>query len=399
MRILHVSFGDSGGGAARAAARLHRAERRAGLDSRMLVLQRRTDDPHVEPARTPIFGRDALSWQLEHRILRRAADARVERSLNLVPSGLHRRINASPADVVHLHWINDGMMSIPEIGRIAKPIVWTLHDMWPFAGAEHYTVEGDDRWRSGYPRSGIDGWTWRRKRRHWRDLAPVVVAPSRWMGECSRASALFGGHPVRVIPNPMDPDELAPRDQRAARRALGLPFDRKIVLLGAHDPLHARKGFDLFRDALHARADSAGCEDFEVVVFGARGALPPMAPPARSVGPIERGLDQWYSAADVFVAPSRMDNLPNTVAEAAWCGTPSVAFRVGGLPDLIDHRRSGYLAEPFDVQDLASGIRWALSQPGGAVRAAAREQASMLAPDSIVPAFVEAYQSAMERRR
>lgn len=398
MKILHVSCGDSGGGAGRAAARLHRAERRAGTESCMLVTHRYTDDPHVERAPKPVRGRNAVSWQLEQRILRRAGDPRIERSLNLVPSGLHRVINASAADVVHLHWVNEGMLSIPEIGRISKPIVWTLHDMWPFAGAEHYTAEGDVRWREGYSLAGIDGWTWRRKRRHWRDLKPLVVAPSRWIGDCSRASALFQRYATRVIPNPIDPDELTPLNQATARDALGLPLDRRIVLFGALNAQHARKGFDLLKGALETLAIDADAAEMELIVFGASPPLSGMPVPTRAVGSIKRGLDRWYSAADVFVAPSRVDNLPNTVAEATWCGTPTVAFRVGGLPDLVDHRRTGYLAEPFDVRDFAAGIDWALSQPPDELRGAVCEKARMLAPDAIVPAYVDAYAAAVEQR-
>jgi len=399
MKVLHVSFADSGGGAGRAAGRLHRAERRLGIESRMLVAQRLTDDPAVVHAGRLFPGRNALSWQLEQRLLRRAPDSgSIERALNLVPSGLHRRINASDADVVHLHWINGGMISVPEIGKIRKPLVWTLHDMWPFAGAEHYTADGDRRWRTGYSTDTLDGRTWNRKRRHWRKIDPVIVAPSRWMADCSRASALFRQHRVRVIPNPVDPSEFQPRDKAAARAALNLPHDRRIVLFGAHDAGSGRKGFDLLRAALAALTPPTD-ESVDVVVFGSPPADASFPLRTRVLGWVNADLDLLYSAADVLVAPSRIDNLPNTVAEAAACGLPSVAFRVGGLPDLITHRRTGYLAEPFDPGDLAAGIRWALAQDGNRISQAVCEEARLRMPEPVVAAYVDAYEEAIARPR
>jgi FkbM family methyltransferase len=399
MKVLHVSFADWGGGAARAAARLHRAERRFGVESRMLVAQRLTDDPDVMVARRWFPGRNALSWQLEQRLLRRARDGSIERALNLVPSGLHRRINASDCDVVHLHWINGGMISIPEIGKIRKPLVWTLHDMWPFAGAEHYAADGDERWRNGYADDTVDGRTWNRKRRRWRHIDPIVIAPSRWLAERSRASALFRQHRVRVIPNPVDPAEFQPRNKADARAALKLPQDRRIILFGAHDAGSARKGVDLLRAALVTLARGDSREDLEVVLFGTPPADTVFAFPTRVLGWVHEQLNLLYNAADVLVAPSRIDNLPNTVAEATASGLPSVAFRVGGLPDLITHRRSGYLAEPFDVEDLAAGITWVLAQERGELSRAVSEQARALMPEPIVAEYVSAYEEAIARPR
>lgn len=397
MKVLHVSFADAGGGAALAAARLHRAQHARGIKSQMLVLRRLTDDPDVIRAGTIARASYAMSWRLESWLLRFVANGdAIERSLNLLPGAVHRQINNSDADIVHLHGLH-GILSIAEIAKINKPLVWTLHDMWPLAGAEHYPVQGDERWIHGYTRDSLDGWTWHRKRARWRDLDVVLVAPSRWMAERCRESALFQRHPVHVIPNTIDPGEFMPREMAAARRRLNLPLDRRIALFGAHDTALHRKGFDLLAAALEKLAATVPRDSVELLMFGRTTALPRLSIPVRSLGWIENDLDQVYSAADVLVAPSRMDNLATIVLDAAACGLPAVAFRIGGMPDLIDHRRTGYLAAPYDTDDLARGIHWVLAEPAPALRSLVAERAHMFAPDTVVSAYRQVYETRLAR--
>lgn len=390
MKVLHVTYADSGGGAARAAYRLHGALRDAGIDSSMLVMKKGTADPHVHVAREWFPGRNGLARRLHDRILRAvpAVDPRADRSLNLVPSRLQRRIHASDADVVHLHWVHEEMISVAEIARIEKPIVWTLHDAWACGGSEHYPAAHDARLLERFMRA--------RKRRHWSDLPLVLVAPSRWMAGLSGNSAIFQGRIVHVIPNPV-PTEFSPRDRKEARRRLGLSDDTRTLLFGAHDVTLPRKGADLLGQALHALGSSAG--PLELLAFGGGETFPAMPIPVRRTGWITGDLATLYGGADVLLAPSRIDNLPNTVAEAAASGLPTVAFRVGGLPDLVCHRRTGYLAEPFDVADFVDGIRWVLGERREALQPAVLDGARRLQPEAIVPAYLEAYRHAIDARR
>lgn len=390
MKVLHVTYADSGGGAARAAYRLHGALRDRGIDSSMLVMKKGTDDPHVHVARAWFPGRNGLARRLHDRILRAvpAADPRADRSLNLVPGRLHRQINASGADVVHLHWVHEEMISVAEIARIEKPIVWTLHDAWACGGSEHYPAAHDARLLERFMRA--------RKRRHWRDLPWVLVAPSRWMAGVCGNSATFQDRIVHVIPNPV-PTEFSPRDRREARRKLGLGDDTRTLLFGAHDVTLPRKGADLLAQSLQALGSSAG--PLDLLVFGGGDAMPPVPLPVRRTGWVADDLATLYNAADVLLAPSRIDNLPNTVAEAAACGLPTVGFRVGGLPDLVCHRHTGYLAEPFDAADFTNGIRWVLGERREALQPAVLDGARRLQPDAIVPAYLEAYQQAVDARR
>jgi glycosyltransferase involved in cell wall biosynthesis len=377
MKVIHLNHSDINGGAARAAYRIHHALRDAGVDSTLWVNVASAGDWTVEgPASKWSKAMGRIRPQLGG-LLRKAlrTENPIIHSPAILPSNYVKRVNESDADVVHLHWVQGEMLSITDIGRIEKPIVWTLHDMWAFCGAEHYTEEFC--WREGYRRdnrpaheSGLDlnRWTWERKRKHWTQPMQIVT-PSRWLANCVRESALMCDWPVSVIPNCLDTERWKPMEQALARELLGLPADAPLLLFGAmgggRDP---RKGFDLLTAALgHLRGEIPG---LELVVFGQLAPLnpPDLGFPIHYTGHLhdDLSLRALYSAADALMVPSRQDNLPNTAVEAQACGTPVVAFDIGGLPDIVEHQRTGYLAKAFETEDLAAGIRWVLG--GGAPR-------------------------------
>jgi glycosyltransferase involved in cell wall biosynthesis len=402
MKIVHLNYSDSIGGAARAAHRIHHAVRGVGVDSTLRVNRAGLSDPTVVgPATAPgrLLGKArrflAAPWQ---SLLKGGSPGL--HSPACIPSGWASRLNASAADAVHLHWINCEMMSIADIGRLAKPTVWTLHDMWAFCGAEHYT--DGVRWRDGYsstnrpPRESgfdLDRWTWRRKQRHWQRPFQIVT-PSHWLAGCVEQSALMGDWPVTVIPNPIDTSVWKPTDKLRARQLLSLPPDAPILLFGAlggdEDP---RKGFDLLRDALQylsGRSDGQELNGLELVVFGqlAPSHETPMGFPVRHTGYLhdDERLRLLYTAADAVAVPSRLEAFGQTASEAHACGTPVVAFNTGGLADIVAHRETGYLARPFDVQDLAAGIEWVLEAKanGPGLGIAARERACLLWDSPVV---------------
>ena len=333
---------------------------------------------------------------------------RVIHSTSILPSGRVNALNGNSADILHLHWVQGEMLSVSDIGRLIRPVVWTLHDMWAFCGAEHYTEEF--RWREGYRtdnrpgyESGFDinRWVWKRKQKLWKTPRHIVT-PSRWLGQCVKDSALMGDWPVSVVPNTIDTKQWQPVNTSLARELLRLPKDVPLLLFGAmgggRDP---RKGFDLLQAALK-RLQGEGSK-LQLVVFG---ELPPKVIPDYGF-PIhytghlhdELTLRVLYSAADVFVLPSRQDNLPNTGVEASACGTPVVAFNTCGLPDIVSHKETGYLAEAFSTEDLAKGITWVLEDAERHARlsAAARSRAVRLwSPDVVVPQYLAVYEQAIQ---
>lgn len=388
MKVFQINHSDISGGAARAAYRIHHCLRSQGIDSRMWVNNAlagdwTVDGPIGKMSKAAIVVRGQIGGQIRHVL---KTENPIVHTPALLPSRWPKRINESNADLVHLHWVGGEMLSIADIGRITKPVVWTLHDMWAFCGAEHYTE--DFRWRDGYRRdnrptyeSGFDlnRWTWRRKRKHWQ--RPMhIVTPSRWLGDCVRESVLFRDWPCHVIPNPLDTERWSPLDQRLARKLLHLPQDVPLLLFGAigggKDP---RKGFDLLVEALSCLRGETDAKGLELVVFG---QLEPeqrleLGFPVHYTGHLhdDLSLRVLYSAADVVVVPSRKEAFGQTASEAHACGTPVVAFDACGLPDIVVHQSTGYLARPFETKDLAAGITWILKSDQTKLREQSRARA------------------------
>jgi glycosyltransferase involved in cell wall biosynthesis len=422
VKILHVNAFDEGGGAARAALRLHGGLRRRGVDSEVLTVKSTSGEAGVF---SPLSQRQAITTlgkrQLAMKIaaLQKTPTNDVFHSLGQFSSGLGRWINASDIDIVNLHWTGAEALSIAEIAAINKPVVWTMHDMWAFMGTEHYDdLDHPGRWRApyaattrpaGYRGPDLDAWVWKRKAELWAGKSFHLVAPSHWLARCAQESALMGGQPCEVIANPLDTEGFAPVNRIEARRMLGLPLDRKLLLFGALGATSdRRKGYDLLVAALKLfeQRHDAG-QDTEIVVFGGdrTGEIPGLGLKSHFLGTFrdEVSLRVVYSAADVFVAPSRQDNLPNTVAEAGACGLPTAAFDIGGMRDLIANGETGALAPAFDTQALADGICRLLAAPPArdAVRSG---MVSKVGFDTTIPAYLSLYeqvlvQAAFQERR
>ena len=377
MKALLLNTFDIYGGAARAAYRLHRGLITAGVASRMLVQRKSSDDETVlgpesktEKALNMLRPHlDSLPVQLYRRRRRTLI------STALCAGNAAARLDELAPDIVHLHWICSGFFRIEALKRIRQPIVWTLHDMWAFTGGchynemcEQYTVSCGSCPQLGSTRQfDLSRHIWQRKRASWQDLQMTIVCPSEWLAQCARSSSLFKHQRIVVIPNGIDIEHYKPIARRTARELLNLTQDRSYILFGAMDAASdQRKGFPFLEPALKRLASMASSKKVELLIFGASGRsnAPDFGLPTRYFGRLhdDVSLNLLYSAADVFVAPSAQDNLANTVMEAMASGTPCVAFRIGGMPDMIDHKINGYLAEPFVPSDLAQGILWCLDQ-------------------------------------
>ena len=376
MKVLHLSESD-GGGAGRATFRLNQGLQRLGVDSKILVQLKYSDDRTVFSPETTL-GKFSAKLKLPERLDALPLKSYPQRdasdfSLEWLPSGIVSKVAKLTPDVVNLHWVCHGYVPIEAIAKFKKPLVWTLHDMWAFTGGCHYSQECD-RYENSCgtcPQLGstkswdISRWVWQRKAKAWQNLNLTLVSPSHWLAKCARSSSLFQDLPIEVIPNGLDTQQYKPIPRQIARELLNLPQDKQLILFGAMYPnSDRRKGFYLLQKALQKLSKTEWCNQIEIVIFGA----------SRPQESVELGLNSHYlgrlsdeislavvyAAADVFVAPSTQDNLPNTVMEAIACGTPSVAFNIGGMPELIEHQHNGYLAQALDSEDLAQGIIWVL---------------------------------------
>lgn len=385
MKAVVVSAHDSLGGAARAVHRIYdtiRSNFSDRVNISLRAIHKTQDDPGIIGGKPTRSRREYLEYFLRTRFRKYfprkpfVSDNTLLHSQALYHSGLGRELNAMKPDVIMLGWLGNATLSIPEIGRLKAPVVWRLSDMWMFSGAEHYTAH--DRYAVGYSKASrpdtesgpdIDRETFWRKKRHWR-RPRHVICPSRWMAEQVRRSTLTKNWPVHVIPNPIDAQKWSPVGTRQARQKLGLPANDIIVLFGAGGGTkHPHKGADLLFEALplikRALKDAGVTKTVSAAVFGEEGPeRNEGGVPVRFLGRLDdEGLRNAYGAADVMVVPSRLDNLPSTAVEAQSCATPVVAFRIGGLPDIVDDTVTGALATPYDVSSLAEAVVWVVQDP------------------------------------
>jgi glycosyltransferase involved in cell wall biosynthesis len=371
MKILHLSTSDIEGGAAKAAYRFHQGLINAGIDSKMLVRAKFGKDSSVITNKTLI---SRLGSKLDGFPLKNyPKKERTMFSTQWFPDSVVEQVKQIDPDIIHLHWVCNGFLQIESLAKLQKPIVWTLHDMWAFTGGCHYTQECDRYTQScGYcPQLGsikpkdLSFQIWQRKSNAWCNLNLTVVACSRWLAECALSSSLFRNVRVEVISNGLNTQIYKPMQKQMVRNALNLPNDKYLVLFGAgstsEDP---RKGFHYLLSALQQLNLNQWSNQLEVVIFGESRTAHNLPIPFKThyLGCLsdDVSLALAYSSADLFVAPSVQDNLPNTVLEAMACGVPCLAFDIGGMPDMIDHQHNGFLARPFDTANLAKGIEWVL---------------------------------------
>lgn len=310
------------------------------------------------------------------------------------------------ADVIHLHWINQGFVSLGELEKIlrsGKRVVWTMHDQWPMTGVCHYSDECtrfETRCRmcpmmSENANTDVAEKIFLRKRDIYRQGRITFVACSEWLGNMAGKSALGKDSEIISIPNAIDTAVFAPMDRNTAREKMGLRKDCTMILFGCQKVTDKRKGLYYLSEAL--KQLSGVC----VVLVGgnaeATKAMLPESTEAVCMGHIgdEKTMATLYAAADAFVTPSLQDNLPNTIMEAMACGTPCVGFNVGGIPEMIDHKVNGYVARYMDAGSLAEGIRYVTSADNAAALAAAarRKVLSCYSEDVVAGRYINVYRN------
>ena len=372
MKILHLSTYGSGGGAAIAALRIHKALREKGIDSHFAALKELTVASQNETV---------LNYGLTERVknylwhyIEKMPYFFYQRpvhspfSFNLINRiGLNKIPFIEEADIVSLYWIGHGFLTPKQIKAIKKPLVWRLSDKWAFTGGCHLSGEckryerkcGKCPQLQSSREKDITRYAWDRKYNYWKNLDLTVVAPSKWLQSCAQASSLFKEKKIVHIPTGIDENVFKPVDKKWARSVLNLKENSFIVLFGASNALHSNyKGASYFTEI----ASKFKGMEIEFLLFGS--SLPEAGLESISnvkvLGNLkdEIALSVIYNSADVFLAPYKDDNLPNTVLEAMACGTPCVAFNSGGISDIIEHKINGYLTKENTCEELINGITW-----------------------------------------
>ncbi|MBE7175715.1 MAG: glycosyltransferase [Mucilaginibacter polytrichastri] len=369
MKIVHLNAYDGNGGAGRACLRLNTALRAAGVDSQVLVNFAFGRHPHVEPFSPSFFGRakTALAIKAEQALARLSMKAlKVPFSVPFFGRDVFRHVLIQEADIIHLHWVNHAFLkpeNIAQLRSLNKPVVWTFHDSNAFTGGCHvrYTCDHFERECGQCPllkkSSGNDlsHRIWKRKEQAYAGFPLQIIAPSSWMAASVKRSSLMGAKSTSTIPNTLETDVFSPPKIRIERK--------RFVMLSGFMPsrLDAHKGTSYLLEALQrfSTMPDVNPQEVELKIFGNRENVQIDIPFHLSFCGVisdDKKLAATYADADVFLAPSLEDNLPYTVMESLSCGTPVVAFRTGGIPDIVRHQQNGYLAGYRSAEDFAAGI-------------------------------------------
>lgn len=419
MRVLIVNTSEKTGGAAIAANRLMEALKNNGVKAKMLVRDKQTEQITVISLKPSIGRKIKFIW--ERFIIWKANRFKKHNLFQVDIANTGTDITTLPefkeADVIHLHWINQGFLSLKNIRRIidsGKPIVWTMHDMWPFTGICHYSGTCN-KYQSnchhcpmlihGGSAKDLSAKVFMRKQVMLRQAHIIFVACSKWLEEQANQSALLMGQAVTSIPNTINANVFRPMDMRQVRLQCNLPVNKKLLLFGSLKITDPRKGIDHLIEAcrLLKEQNPEWEKELGIVVVGHQSekirSLFPFPVYAMEYISDEKRMAQIYNAVDAYVTPSLEDNLPNTLVEALSCGVPCVGFKIGGIPEMIDHLQNGYLAEVQNAEDLAAGIRFVLTEEREALSQQAVHKAhSAYGETHVTSQYIHIYNQALKKR-
>lgn len=377
MNVLLISTHDQLGGAAIAAYRLLEALNRHGVNAKMLVQTKTSTNENVYSIGKELTNKFNFIAERGSIFIHNSFSKKNLFDISLANTGnsITDHHLFKEADIIHLHWINQGMLSLKEIKKIAttgKKIVWTMHDMWPITGVCHHAGTCI-RYRNTcglcpylvHPYTkDISYRNHTRKKKAYSKSTINFVTCSKWLEGIAKSSSLALSHRVSYIPNTLNQDLYKPKDKADVRIAMGIPLDKKVILFAAAKLSDKRKGIDYLIKMSKLLSKKINNYIFLIAGSHSEELIPKLYLPVHDAGYLSPNkMVDLYNAADVFVTPSLQENLPNTIMESLACGTPCVGFDIGGIPEMIDHKVNGYVAKYKDAQDLANGLKWVLDNP------------------------------------
>jgi len=426
LKILLLNYTDNGGGAAVVSHRLLTALHQQNIDATLGVVEKKTSNSSVVLINKSSFldryklfrnikklNKKILFYIKENTRFFFNTSNTILHSTNKKTLININYINKSDYDLVHLHWVNFDMISIEDIAKIKKPIVWTMHDSWVFCGAEHHPniLEHDNRFIEGYTKKnkpkttlGFDicRKTWERKRKSWKNIKFNFISPSNFEKDAFKKSALFCNSKSNctLIPNIVPDDIFKPIDNKLLKKLYHIPFDKKIIGFGAAGIAIKKnniKGEYLLLDSLKKINNKS---DYHLVIFGDdnNSFSNESKMTIFSTGSISNPyiLAGIYNLCDVFVCPSLLENLPNVCLESLFCGVPVAAFNTGGIPDIVEHKKTGYLAQCFDTEDLLNGILYCIDNRDDLSRNSLLKAQNDFNNQFIVQKHIDLYKSVLE---
>jgi len=381
MKVLHINYSDSVGGAAKACLRINEALRVENIESSVLTVEAKLNNQYV----TSLSQKFLLKIWANFLFILEALIIKLNVKKNTVPfsTGIigidiskHKKVKE--ADVIHLHWINHGFLSLKNIKKLTslnKPVFWTFHDAWLSTGGCHVKA-GCTNYLNGCGNCPV------LKNQKTNDLSKKlfknkseiigesdfsVITPSKWLSNEVKQSSILKNKTVSVVNNPIDTNLYLNADKSKAKQTLNINTEKKVILFGfIKFKTVSHKGIDYLMEAFELLKQTAASKDILIMGLGlSEGDIKKLPFESIFTGYVkdENKLSVIYNAADVFVAPYLEDNFPNTVLESLSCGTPVVGFNTGGIPEMVDHKKNGYIANYKSAEDLANGITFVLNNP------------------------------------
>ena len=365
IKVTHLWASDSpitGGGGAGSMYRLHNNIRNLGFDSRILCDHKNNGGQNIEIK---------PSINKTERLIRKLTSKLGLNDIHRVSSfKIKQHESFKESDIIHFHGIHSGFISYLAMPSLTanKTAVFTLRDMWCITGHCSYSYDCE-RWKHGcgkcpypevHPLIHRDGThiEWFLKNRAISRSNLIFVSPSKWLINLAKES-MINNHQIKLIPNGVCTDIYRPLDTDTCRNLLGIPVKKNVLMFASVNLKAYRKGGDLLIKALKGLPSSLKSETI-LIVLGNEGSYISSNVGIRTLDLGYISNDQMksiaYAAADLFILPTRADNLPLVLQESLACGTPMVSFRVGGVPDLVRHGITGYLAEPENCSELREGI-------------------------------------------
>lgn len=421
MRVLIVNTSENTGGAAVAANRLKEALNNNGIKAKMLVRDKQSDD--ITVAQLPKSWRTKWNFLWERFSIFMRLHFKKDNLflIDIANAGtdITKTREFKEADVIHLSWINQGMMSLKGIKKILesnKPVVWTMHDLWPASSICHYARQCHNYERQcgncpllpgGGSRNDISARTWKKKKKIIEKHSILFVTCSKWLAAKAKKSGLLSGQKIISIPNPIDTRTFFKENKEEAKLFAGLPADKKLILFVSQRVTDKRKGMEYFITAINkmVEAHPEMKDNYGIAILGGKAdELAERLPlPSFPIGYVadEKKIASIYNSVDLFVLPSLEDNLPNTIMEAMACGVPCVGFNTGGIPEMIDHMKNGYVAEYRNSEDLARGIFWTLAEADheSLSNEAIKKVNLCYSQHSVAMKYIEAYNQATALKR
>lgn len=409
MKVGLFNYSDNLGGAARATYRIHKSLLKEGCNSTLYVSKKNMQDSSIK---TSPYIIDKNFHTLRTNFISKFIkitnpSIKSYNSLSILPSCWPKFINNSDIDVVHLNWLNAEMMSIEDIAKIKKPMIWTFHDMWPILGSKHLSDSCRFTGNKNFINKtlikkffSLDDWTYSRKKKNW--LNPIqIVTPSLWLKNCVNQSELMENWPVETIPHPIDTDFWKPDIKEKSRKLLGINSNKIVLLYGADGGVGSyNKGFDLLINSLEKIKHHH--KDFILCIFGQNtGIETKLNFPVVNLGKIEedKKLRHIYNASDLCMVPSRQEAFCQVALEAQSCGVPVLAFSVGGLRDILEHNITGYLIEPFNIESFALCIKNFIENKknnSGIKNSARRRVEALFSMSSVAKKYIKIYNKVLK---